>query len=116
MKKLKYLLNVMKFALKSAKTGNGFVVMDEAKMDDILEEHDEALLRADALWQVVDDLIAGNSACAHCEFEEGCLLKCDERMGCEYWCLKFEEVDTDEPGTEAGAGEADTGLEARKEP
>lgn len=116
MKKLKYLLNVMKFALTSAKTGNGFVVMDEAKMDDILKEHDDALMRADALWQVVDDLIAGKSACAHCEFAEGCLLKRDERMGCEDWCLKFEEVDYDEPGTEAGACEADAGLETRKEP
>ena len=56
MKKLKYLLNVMKSAFTSAKTGNGFVVMDEAKMDDILKEHDEALLRADALWQVGIDV------------------------------------------------------------
>ena len=116
MKTLKYLLNVMKFAFTSAKTGNGFVVMDEAKMDDILKEHDDALMRADALWQVVDDLIAGKSACAHCEFAGVCLLKCDERMGCEDWCLKFEEVDYDEPGTEAGAGETDAGLETRKEP
>ena len=116
MKKLKYLLNVMKFAFTSAKTGNGFVVMDEAKMDDILKEHDEALLRADALWQVVDDLIAGKSACAHCEFAEGCLLMCDGRMGCEDWCLKFGEVDADEPGAATGTGEADAGLETRKEP
>ena len=50
----------------------------------------------DALWQVVDDLIAGKSACAHCEFAEGCLLRCDARMGCEDWCLQFEEVDADD--------------------
>ena len=116
MKKLKYLLNVMKFALTSAKTGNSFVVMDEAKMDDILKEHDEALLRADALWQVVDDLIAGKSACVHCEFAEVCRPRHDERMGCEDWCLKFEEVDVDEPGAATGTGEADAGLETRKEP
>lgn len=115
MKTLRYLLNVMKFALKSAKTGNGFVVMDEAKMDDIMKEHDEALLRADALWDVVDDMIVGRSACAHCEFAEGCLLRCDDRRGCKDWCLKFEEVVVDEPGTEAGAGEEDAGLEKKEE-
>ena len=96
MKKLKYLLNVMKFAFKSAKTGNGFVVMDEAKMDDILKEHDEALLRADALWQVVDDIIAGRKACEHCEFVKGCKHRQFVDVGCKDWCLKFEEVDADE--------------------
>lgn len=96
MKTLKYLLDVMKFALKSAKTGNGFVVMDEAKLDDILKEHDEALLRADALWQVVDDLIAGKSACEHCEFNGKCPEQTENCKGCKEWCLGFDEVDTDE--------------------
>lgn len=116
MKKLKYLLNVMKFALTSAKTGNGFVVMEEDRMNSIIEDRDEALMRANALWQVVDDLIAGKSACAHCEFAEGCRPRHDGRMGCKDWCLKSGEVYEDEPGAETGTGEADAGLETRKEP
>jgi len=103
MKNWFFLLKTLFGALiDSIRTGRGYVLELEERWLERYKEHECLKTERNLIWDCVDTLINGGSACDFCQFKEGCHLRETHPNGCEHWCIRdltSEEVRECEPRT-----------------
>lgn len=110
-KVLLFLLDLIRAAVFSIRTGEGFIILHEENWLEQKKEYNILLRERALMWDCIDNMINGGNACIYCAYRDD--PHCSPENGCDCWTLRNltdEEVRDCEPRPTASAGEGNASV------